>query len=95
MKAAAVFALLIAITAGLWGCLDLVNNMNNRDKHVRLLSTGSSGFYYDLSVVDNDEAQERQDGFLLLFAFSALSASMALFAQAKHNASRAATVVAA
>jgi hypothetical protein len=82
MKAAAVWALLIAIVAGGWGTIELISNMNDRQELVRRLSIYSSAS--DFAKIELYDAEERQDGFLILFAFSLMTASMALFAQAKH-----------
>jgi hypothetical protein len=86
MKAAAILALVIAIVAGLWGGIGLVVTANDRADAVRGLSTYSSSFYYDLGKIAALDAEEREDCFLILFAFTAMTASIALFAQAKHIA---------
>jgi hypothetical protein len=78
MKAAAILALLVAISVGLWGSIDLVVTMNDRADAVRF-RTG------DLQLIAYD-AQEREDGFLILFGMAVLAGSIALFAQARHNA---------
>jgi hypothetical protein len=82
MKAAAVWALLIAIVAGGWGTIELISNMNDRQQLVRRLGIYSSAS--DFAKIELYDAEERQDGFLILFAFSMMAASIALFAQAKH-----------